>query len=246
MNRAALWILVLASATVFFGWETYRACTRPVVPGETIPVGAAYSPKTAAAPAGAGSGGATISGMSSLLARPVFRPDRRPSEEGGGGNPQRNYETELARYTLLGVLREGDRMVALVVGNGAAKGERWEVGRGDSLPGFTVKAVSEDGLVLRADGREFPLPLYAGGPKTVGSGSLRTEVPSRPATAPPPATMPRPGLRQPPGPGAMPSPGMPGSAASPSPSTVRELSPPRPQAEILRNRMRRTLKPSNR
>jgi len=78
--------------------------------------------------------------------------------------------------TVLGVLMVSDKMVGLVVGTGASKGERWEVGAGDSLSGFTVKEVNQEGLVLTADGRQFTLPLYAGGPKAVGRAPLRTEV----------------------------------------------------------------------
>ncbi len=182
MNRQALWILVFAFATVFFGWKTYQALTGPVLPGEVPPAGAAISPFSAAAQPQKGPEDAAHSGLSSLLARPVFRPDRRP-QEGSAEGPQTNYESELSRYTVLGVLMVNDNMVALVVGKGASKGERWEVGAGDSLSGFKVKEVSEDGLVLMANDREFTLPLYAGGPKAVGRTPLRTEVPPAPSAA---------------------------------------------------------------
>ena len=196
MNRAALWILVFASATVFFGVKTYRALTGPVLPGEVPPAGAAISPPSAAAQPQKEPDDAAYSGLSSLLARPVFRPDRRPNQEGSVDSPQRNYEAELSRYTVLGVLMMSDKMVALVVGKGASKGERWEVGAGDSLPDFQVKEVNQDGLVLLADDREFTLPLYAGGPKAVGRAPLRTEV--KPATSdaqpkPPSSAVPTPG-----------------------------------------------------
>jgi len=185
VNRAALWILVFASATAFFGWKTYRALTGPVIPGETPPAGAAFSPPSAAAQTQKGTEDAAYPGLSSLLARPVFRPDRRAYQGGGAESPQRNYEAELSRLTVLGVLMMSDKMVGLVVGTGASKGERWEVGAGDSLSGFTVKEVNQDGLVLAADGRQFTLPLYAGGPKAVGRTPLRTEVAPAPSAAKP-------------------------------------------------------------
>lgn len=214
MNRAALWILVFASATVFFGWKTYRALSGPVLPGEVPPAGAAFSPPSAAAKPEKGPGDAAYSGLSSLLARPVFRPDRRPYQEGSAESPQKNYEAELARYTVLGVLMVSDKMVALVVGQEASKGERWEVGVGDSLSGFKVKEVSQDGLVLTADGREFTLPLYAGGPKAVGRAPLRTEVAPTPSAArrkPPTSAKPAPGTGE-----------LPPSAATPPSTSTQE------------------------
>ena len=201
MNRATLWVLVFASATVFFGVKTYRALTGPVLPGEVPPAGAALSPLSAAAQPQKGPEDAAYSGLSSLLARPVFRPDRRPYQVGSADIPKRNYEAELSRYTVLGVLMVSDKMVALVVGKGASKGERWEVGAGDSLSVFAVKEVSQDGLVLTADDREFTLPLYAGGPKAVGRAPIRTEVAPAPSAArakPPSAARPTPGARKPP------------------------------------------------
>ncbi|MGB5994110.1 MAG: hypothetical protein WBG20_01710 [Candidatus Deferrimicrobiaceae bacterium] len=220
MNRAALWILVFASATVFFGWKTYRALTGPVLPGEVPPAGAALSPPSAAAQPQKGPEDAAYSGLSSLLARPVFRPDRRPYQVGAAEGPQKNYEAELSRYTVLGVLMESDKMVALVVGKGGSKGERWEVGAGDSLSGFKVKEVNQDGLVLTADDREFTLPLYAGGPKAVGKAPLRTEVAPAPSAArakSPSAARPTPGVtKAPPSAAAPPSTSRQGPSAAPT------------------------------
>jgi hypothetical protein len=196
VNRVALWILVFASATVFFGVKTYRAFTGPVLPGEVPPAGAAFYLPYAAAQPEKGPEDAAYSGLSSLLARPVFRPDRRPYQEGSVESPQKNHESELSRYTVLGVLMDGEKKIAVVVSKGADGTDRWEVEAGDSLAGFTVKEVGEDGLVLTADGREFTLPLYAGGPKAVGRAPLRTEVAPRPSAArrkPPTSAKPAPG-----------------------------------------------------
>jgi len=90
----------------------------------------------------------------------------------------------------------GDEKKAIVVSKGSGATDRWEVKAGDSLADFTVKEVGLDGLVLAADGREFTLPLYAGGPKSVGVAPLRTEVAPAPSPAkpqPPPAARPVPG-----------------------------------------------------
>jgi len=197
VNRVALWILASTVAAVFFGLQAYRAWTGPVLPGREASLGETFSPP-AASPPGVGPGNASSfgTGFSTVVARPVFRPDRRPHQGDSGTAPLRNYEAELARYTVLGVLMAGDEKKAVVVGKGAGQDESMEVGAGDSFAGFTVKEVGLDGLILAADGREFTLPLYAGGPKSVGVAPLRTEVAPAPSPAkpqPPPAARPVPG-----------------------------------------------------
>ncbi|NJD61444.1 MAG: hypothetical protein FIA93_01825 [Deltaproteobacteria bacterium] len=192
MRSPAFLIPVLALAAIFFGWRTYEAWTAPV---------AAAPPPPAARPAAAPAGltpadppsPVDLSGMAaSILARPVFRPDRTPfREEAAPAAPKRNYDAEMSRFTLLGVLLLGDEKKGVVVGKaGTGRQERWEVGPGDELPGFTVKAIGADGITLTADGKEFLLPLYAGGPKgPSGQAPVRTDVgpPRAPAAAPPPA-----------------------------------------------------------
>jgi hypothetical protein len=199
VNRVALWILVSAIAAVFFGLQTYRSCTGPVLPAMVPPVGETFSPPAASPPRGApGNASDFGSGFSSVIARPVFRPDRRPHQRESGTAPGRNYEAELARYTLLGVLMTGDEKKAVVVSKSGGQDERWEVGAGDRLADFTVKEVGEEGLILAADGKKFTLPLYAGGPKSVGRAPLRTEVAPAPSAAQPkprPTATPTPGAR---------------------------------------------------
>jgi hypothetical protein len=122
--------------------------------------------------------------VAAVAARPIFRPDRQPFREQGSGASGRNYESELSRYTLLGVLGFGDAPVGVVVGKAGNKGERWEVRKGDPLPGFTVEEVGMEGLRLTADGREFLLPLYAGPPTTARPVTSPTSAaPARPAAA---------------------------------------------------------------
>ena len=203
MNRTSLPVLLLAFLACVFGWETYRAWTMPVLPVGGTPPGNPLSLRSSAAlPPGAP--GEDIRGaLASVLDRPVFRPDRRPHQEETPGASIRNYELELSRYTALGVLMIGDVQKALVVGKGTAKGERWEVGAGDELPGFTVKKVNPDGLTLEADGREFTLPLYAGGPNAAQGTTLRTPVtPAQPNAQQQPrnAVSPAPGPAVPPSP----------------------------------------------
>jgi hypothetical protein len=216
VNRVALWILVSAAAAVFFGLQAYRAWTEPVLPGEEARAGETLSRPAPAIPPG-GPGDAVYSGLSSIIARPVFRPDRRPFQEESAADPQKNYEAELARYTVLGVLMAGDDKKAVVVATGGGPGERWEVGAGDSLAGFTVKEVGEDGLILTAEDREFTLPLYAGGPKAVGRTPLRTEVAPIPSPAP---SQPRVGVRTAPGRGQPSPPAVSSPSPAPQPSNV--------------------------
>jgi hypothetical protein len=182
LKRPALATLALSLLALLFGWETWRALQ--ATPGKRD--------NPAAAPAGTWQPGVATPdpqpppdptpAASAVAARPLFRPDRQPFLEQGPG-AARNYEAELSRYTLLGVLGFGEEPVGVVVGKGGTKGERWEVKRGDPLPGFTVKEVGMEGLRLTADGKEFLLPLYAG-PPTAAGGALRTDVPRRDAAGP--------------------------------------------------------------
>jgi hypothetical protein len=115
------------------------------------------------------------------------------------------------------VLGFGDAPYGVVVGKGGSKGERWDVKAGDALPGFKVKEVGVEGLMLTADGKEFLLPLYAGAPTVAGSAA-RTETIRR--NAPPPASAPQ---------VAAPT----GASAAPPPT------PGMPPRSPLSNRMRR-------
>ncbi len=199
MNRSALYFLMYVAAAVFFAWKTYRALTDPVLPGKEIGAGVVFTrPAVLDLPMPL-PGNAQYTGLSAILARPVFRPDRRPVPGAANGVPQRNYEAELARYTVLGVVMMGDDKKAVVVSNPPGNAGRWEVGIGDSLPGFTVKEITTDGIVLSADGRELMLPLYAGGPKSAGSAPLRTEAgpAALPARPQPPAAATAPGTAPP-------------------------------------------------
>ncbi len=191
MSRPGLLIPLLALAALFFGWRTYEAWMRPGEAAAPVP------PSSAAAPIGVSPEEAPppadlSAPMVSIVARPVFRPDRQPFREEAVQFPTRNYEAELSRFTLLGVLLLGKDKKGVVVGKGGAgRDERWEVAPGDSLPGFSVKDVGTEGLTLTADGRDFLLPLYAGGPKgPPGKAPGRTEAapPSVPAAAPPAAS----------------------------------------------------------
>jgi hypothetical protein len=159
--------------------------------------------------------------VAAVVARPLFRPDRLPfREQSASAAPARNYDAELSRFTLLGVLGFGEEPVGVVTGKTGNKTDRWEVKAGDALPGFTVREVGMEGLRLISDGREFLLPLYAGAP-TVAAGALRTETPRRDAAAPSPA----PGSAVPAKPAAMPAPAQPRPAYTPPSRMPPSVSP---------------------
>jgi len=156
--------VALSLLALLFGWETRQALqATPGGPDNSAmaPAGAWQPGVSAPDPQPAGD---LAPAVAAVIARPLFRPDRQLFREQGPGASGRNYETELSRYTLIGVLGFGDAPVGVVVGKTGNKGERWEVGKGDLLPGFTVKEVGMEGLRLTADGAEFLLPLYAGAP----------------------------------------------------------------------------------
>ncbi|GAB4373033.1 MAG: hypothetical protein Kow00128_22280 [Deltaproteobacteria bacterium] len=190
MNRAARWIPLLLAAALFFGWKSYRAWTGPVLPGEPARARESFLPDEPGPPAPAAGGGAIASAVSRITARPLFRPDRSPYTEAGAVLPGRNYEAELSRYTLLGVLfLDGERKGIVSDRSSGGAGSR-EVGAGDTLEGFAVKSVEEDGMVLEADGREFTLPLYGGSPKGGAATPVRAGTSGRPgASGTPPARL---------------------------------------------------------
>ncbi|MGZ8463698.1 MAG: hypothetical protein ACXWWT_12780 [Candidatus Deferrimicrobiaceae bacterium] len=240
MKRPALATLALSLLALLFGWETRQALR--ATPGvqdnaATAQVGSwqpgvsAPDPHSPPDPTPA---------SSAVAARPLFRPDRQPFREEAGGASARNYEAELSRYALLGVLAVGDAPYGVVVGMGGQKGERWEVKGGDSLQGFTVKEVEVEGLRLTADGREFLLPLYAGAPTAAG-GAVRTETTRRNAAQATPAAR----AGTPAFVSGAPSASRAGTPAfvSGDPSASRAAAPPgpaAPSASALGSRRRRT------
>jgi hypothetical protein len=181
MRRPALGSLALVLLALLFGWETRQALlATPGGRGNTAPPGV-WKPGVAAPDPQPPPDLTPV--VSAIAARPLFRPDRQPFREQGAGASVQNREAELSRYTLLGVLGIGDAPFGVVVGKGGGKGERWEVKRGDSFQGFTVKEVGMEGLRLTADGKEFLLPLYAGAPTATGSAA-RTDTTRRDAAKP--------------------------------------------------------------
>ncbi len=181
MRRPGLLIAVFAFAASFFGWETYSALTAgsprsdPPVAGFTVPARPDAFGDNASRAADPGLLVAVIA------ARPLFRPGREPFHENAAVAVQRNYDLELSRFSLVGVLLQGDTKKGIVLGTAPGARDRWEVAPGDSLPGFAVKDVQADALVVTADGKDFLLPLYAGGPKGQPGASLRTDGSAAPA-----------------------------------------------------------------
>ena len=170
MRRPALATVALSLLALLFGWETRQALL--ATPGG--------QDNAASAPAGIWQPGVPAPDpqpppdptpvAAAVVARPLFRPDRLPFREHASAAPARNYEAELSRFTLLGVLGFGEEPVGVVTGKTGNKTDRWELKAGDALPGFTVKEVGMEGLRLTSDGREFLLPLYAGAPTAAGRG----------------------------------------------------------------------------
>ena len=188
MRRPALATLALSLLALLFGWETRQALQ--AVPGgqdnAATPTAGSWKPGVATNdPLAPPDPGPTVT---AVTARPLFRPDRLPfREQAGSPIPMRNYEAELSRFTLLGVVSFGGELTGLVSSKSGARTERLELKAGESFPGFTVKEVRTDSLLVTADDLEFQLPLYAGAPTAAG-GALRTEVTK--AAPPPPAASP--------------------------------------------------------
>ena len=218
MRRPSLATLALSLLALLLGWET-RQALRATPGGQdnvtTAPAGT-WQPGVSAPDPQSPPDPTPV--VAAVMARPLFRPDRQPfREQAASSAPARNYETELSRFTLLGVLGFGEEPVGVVTGKTGNKTDRWELKAGDALPGFTVKEVGMEGLRLTADGREFLLPLYGGAPTAAG-GALRTETPRRDASRPP---------SSPSGPTASPAPPTQSAPATSAPAPPsRATSPP--------------------
>ena len=228
MRRPALAPLALSLLALLFGWET-RQALRETPRGQdnaaTAPTGA-WQPGVSSPDPQPPPDPAPVS--AAVAARPLFRQDRQPFRETASA-PARNYETELSRFTLLGVLGFGDGPVGVVTGKTGNKTDRWELKAGDALPGFTVKEVGIDGLRLTADGQEFLLPLYAGAPTAAArrapdrddaSGATNpTAAPGIPGSAKPAVS------------GAPPGPASSTAPAPAQPRTIPSPAQPRPGPE---------------
>jgi hypothetical protein len=212
VRRPVLATLALSLLALLFGWETRQALRATPGGQNNAATAEAWQPGISAPdpqpppdPAAA---------AAAVVARPLFRPDRQPfREQAGSPFSARNYEAELSRFTLLGVLSFGDELKGLVVSRIGGRTDRWELKAGESFPGFTVKEVRADGLLVTADGQEFQLPLYAGSPTATG-GVLRTDVPKAApspakASAPTAPAQPAAPSAAPPAPVARPKPSMP-------------------------------------
>lgn len=190
MNRTATWIAMLSLAAILFGWQAYKAWTGPLLPEVSPPEEETEALRTKSSLEKEVPGGNPPISIASIIARPLFRPDRSPYQENGAVLPGRNYQAELSRLTVLGVLLLGEEQKAVITDKTPGQSNRWEVGSGDTIPGFVVTEVLEDGVLLEADGRTFTLPLYGGAPPSSGRNPVRTETapPGTPATTrPPPA-----------------------------------------------------------
>jgi hypothetical protein len=221
VRRPLLATVALSLVALLLGWETRQALQAPPARPETA-APAAWQPGVSAPDPEPAPDPTPV--VAAVVARPLFRPDRLPfREQSVSAAPARNYDAELSRFTLLGVLGFGEEPVGVVTGKTGNKTDRWEVKAGDALPGFTVQEVGIEGLRLTSDGKEFLLPLYAGAP-TAAAGALRTETPRRDAAQPSPAA---PGATVPAKPAAPPAPAAAAPPAQPRPAyTPPSRTPP--------------------
>ena len=230
MRKPYLLALALSLLALYFGWRMQQALDGTPSAGDNVARAAATGWQPGAPAPDPPPPPDTAAAVGAVKSRPLFRADRRPFTEAvAGAVPARNFDAELSRLSLIGILAIGDDPKGIVVSKGGTRSERWEVKAGDELPGFRVKEVRTEGLTVTAESREFLLPLYAGPPIAAGGGPVRTEaVRKEPAPAP-----------APPKPSAAPTPAQPRSPvvpfqrpATPSPTAtppaVQPAPPPRP------------------
>ena len=224
MRRPLLLALAFSLLALLFGLETRQALLGTPGGQDNAAMAGAWQPGVSAPDPQPPPDPTPAAGA--VAARPLFRADRQPfREQVATPVAVRNYESELSRYTLLGVLGFGEGPVGVVTGKTGNKTDRWELKAGDALPGFTVKEVGMDGLRLMSDGREFLLPLFAGAPTAAG-GAVRTEATrgnaTHPAAAPGSPVLAKPAVSAArPGAAAFPAP----VPASPQPQTQEQIQP---------------------
>ena len=115
MKRPALATLALSLLALLFGWETRQSLQGS--PGGQDNAAAAqigvWHPGVSAPDPQPPPDPTPVA--AAVAERPLFRPDRQPFREQAAGASIRNYEAELSRYTLLGVLGSGDAPFGVVV-----------------------------------------------------------------------------------------------------------------------------------
>jgi hypothetical protein len=221
MRKPYLLALAFALLALFFGWRVQQALDAPPTAGDNAARAAATGWQPGAPAPDPPPPPDTAAAVGAVKNRPLFRADRRPFTEAvAGAVPARNFDAELSKLSLIGILAIGDDPKGIVVSKGGTRSERWEVKAGDELPGFRVKEVRTDGLTVTAEDREFLLPLYAG-PPTAAGGPVRTEAPRKEAAPAQPAAAPAPSPAQP-RPAAAPAP------AQPRPAPQPAVQPPAP------------------
>jgi hypothetical protein len=119
-----------------------------------------------------------LNSFAEVVARPLFSPTRRPPAASTGARP--------ANFTLVGIVISPQERHALLAHGLPSKVDR--VTEGQSLDGWTVKSIGDNGITLVQGENEIELkPSDKAGP---GQG------PPQPYAAPPAATSPiRPQLR---------------------------------------------------
>lgn len=222
MRRPTLATLAFFLLALLFAWETRQALRATPGGQDNAATAPAWQPGAAAPDPQPPPDPTPVA--TAIAARPLFRADRQPfKEQAASAAPARNYDAELSRFMLLGVLGFGEEPVGVVTAKTGNKTDRWELKAGDALPGFTVKEVGVEGMQLTTDGREFLLPLYAG-PPTAAAGAVRTEVPRRDA-APPAAAPGAPASAKPASSGAPPGPAAVAAPAA-APPAAPAFTPP--------------------
>jgi hypothetical protein len=231
VRRPTLATLAFFLLALLFAWETRQALRATPGGQDNAATAPAWQPGAAAPDPQPPPDPTPVA--TAIAARPLFRADRQPfKEQAASAAPARNYDAELSRFTLLGVLSFGDELKGLVASKSGARTDRWELKAGESFPGFTVKEVRTDSLLVTADGREFQLPLYSGSPTATG-GALRTDLVKSAPAAPSATTAP-----------AQPAPrvGQGAAATAPLAPVVR----PQPSAPVLPRDLRPRFVPGRR
>ena len=181
MKSATPLIVALCLAGAVFGWKAQRAwfSSSITLDASEPPDVSLKTEETGMYPRKDYNGA-----VASIIGRPLFRQDRRPFGIDDELAPE-SFEQILSHLSMIGVTTFGKSVRGIVVVADGQQTELLELKVGDSLKGFKVKKVMEDGITMTAAEKDYLLPLYAG-PPTVDEKSLRTDVKNTSARKPGP------------------------------------------------------------
>lgn len=96
--------------------------------------------------------------FAAIATRPLFSPDRRPSEDAADSSTG-PVSADLSAYAVTGVVTSADGGVAILEKSGGAPGPGLVLSPGDTIEGWTLDEILDDRVVVVKDGERQELML---------------------------------------------------------------------------------------